>query len=177
MTLEYLKLLFVFFVLVLPLASCDTDVSHKSYSKDIYGKCFELKQDSFLFRYVDTHAYDIALPGEFTGSAGEPTTISDYLEHPNAWWTTESYLKQNGNLWEYSKNEVVAVLPKGTRVRVVKIMKISSFEDSRITGFIEILDSPYKGLTFPTNLIVGPSDVPRVIVNEKALKLCDEPNS
>lgn len=117
-------------LLMLALPACrqiyDEDISQDVRFTAFYGKCFELKEDAFLWRLSDTHTPELTVPGIGYGDY-LPHTVEEYRRNPekgaqSAEYTERVSSRNPGLVVEgVPKGDVVAVVSKGDRFVVSKV--------------------------------------------------------
>ncbi len=105
----------------------DEDISQDARFTAFYGKCFELKEDAFLWRLSDTHTPELTVPrigyGDYL-----PHTVEEYRRNPekgsqSAEYTERVSSRNPGLVVEgVPKGDVVAVVSKGDRFVVSKVL-------------------------------------------------------
>ncbi len=106
--------------------SYDEDVSTDPSYKAIYGHCFELKADAFLWRWKDTKKPELSIPGEAVDDL-LPATIEDYLRNPTDWHRLPPYDEKFDSPSDVF-SEIIAVVPRGSRFTVTKIVMNYHFD-------------------------------------------------
>ncbi len=92
------------------------------------NEVLELKQDTLLSGKILTlHAYKITDNYNSSALFGGTVSVEKYKANPNNFWPE------------------LHLLPKGTRVRCVKLERFFTFEFSAYRVYAEILDGEFKG--------------------------------
>lgn len=104
----------------------DEDISAEPRFEAFYGQCFELKAAAFVWRWKDTKAPELSIPGKAVENL-LPATIEEYLYNPTDWHRIPPYDKKFGPL-SIGPGEIVRVVPRGSRFTVTKILLHHSFD-------------------------------------------------
>lgn len=129
------------------------DISTSPKMQHLVGRCLELKQDVFLFQFSDTKTYALALAGTMSAV---PSSIMEYQNDPLNWQYTDlNARKGQGPLQGYGKNDIIAVIPKGTKVNVVSIQEQRTLYDSLIKVIAYLDDVKYANVPVNLSFILG----------------------
>jgi hypothetical protein len=125
-----------------------------------------LLEDSFFFKWSSGH-YDIDLPGKFSFHSNVPFSIEDYLKFPNSWEKTDDYINFFG-IMSSSKDKVIGILEKGTKMHFIGIDKSHSWGYFETTMYpvVEIENGPYKGQITRISLIRLFQTEPKPLISE-----------
>lgn len=118
-------------LLMLALPACrqiyDEDISQDVRFTAFYGKCFELKEDAFLWRWPDSHTPELTVPkigyGDYL-----PHTVEEYRRNPEKGSQSPEYTERVSSskpglvVEGVPKGHVVAVVSKGDRFVVSKVL-------------------------------------------------------
>ena len=146
--------------------SYDKDVTKSELYQNVSGHSYELIEDAFLFKDDLIDYLEIYAPGHMSGI---PKTIEDYQKYGENW--DQFYNKGLG----YYKNHVLGILSKGTKIRVVKILKRSDGGNAYfILPFVKVLNGPHMEKEARILFIsVIPCTYPPILeVDERFLKEC-----
>lgn len=105
----------------------DEDVSQDARFAAFYGKCFEMKEDAFLWRWPETHKPELTVPGKRYDDY-LPRTVEEYRRNPETWFQSPEYAERvsSGNpglvVEAVPTGDVVAVVSKGDRFVVSKVI-------------------------------------------------------
>ncbi|HEY5040457.1 MAG TPA: hypothetical protein VIK53_00455 [Verrucomicrobiae bacterium] len=92
------------------------------------GEILQLKQDTLLNGGVLTlSAYKITDNYDSGAIYGGNITVEKFKANPHGYWRE------------------LRILPKGTQLKSVKLLRVFSFEYSRYTVWVEVLDGEFKG--------------------------------
>lgn len=117
--------------------SSEKDVTKDENFQHVAGRDFEFLVDVFLFKAPWKNELDVAVPG---GESGVPISIEHYLSYGENWFDHSGKEFQNP-----IKYHILGIIPKGTKFRVIKIIKCSHDWDTHFVNLSEILDGPFKG--------------------------------
>ena len=134
-------------VMALATSGClvyDEDVSTDPRYEAFYGRCFELKAAAFVWRWKDTKAPELSIPGEAVDDV-LPATIEEYLYNPTDWHRMPPYDKKFGEL-SIGPGEIVAVVPQGSRFKVTKILLHHNIEVGEYLKVVARLNQPVAGI-------------------------------
>lgn len=118
-------------LLILALPACrpvyDEDISQDARFRAFYGKCFELKEDAFLWRWPATDEPELTVPKKSYGDY-LPLTVEAYRRNPETASHSHKYTERVSNrtpglvIADEPEGDVVAVVTKGDRFVVSKVL-------------------------------------------------------
>jgi hypothetical protein len=118
-------------LMMLALPACrlvyDEDISEDARFRAFYGKCFELKEDAFLWRWPDTHEPQLTVPNKSYGDY-LPLTVEEYRRNPDTGSHSPEYNERVSSrspglvIADEPRGDVVAVVAKGDRFVVSKVL-------------------------------------------------------
>lgn len=120
-------------ILYICLSAIYFDVSKKVEYEHLTKPTFETEIDLFLVQWADSKNYALEAPRILC----LPSSIEAYKKDPENWMFTDDFAEKRQQQDYFHVEKVLGIIPKGTRLKVVKIKK-NSFGDVR--GFFAHLE-------------------------------------